>query len=215
LKRKAIIRAVISPRGRGPMLEAQDLAAQRGDARLFAGLSFALEPGSALLVRGPNGSGKTTLLRILASVVHAVAGQVRWCGRPVRTFDPHLRANVLFVAHAPALKDELTTEENLASLASLHGAAAGRDSVREALAAWGLTRQRMLPARVLSQGQRRRASLARLQMASRPLWLLDEPANGLDDAGMATLAEVMTAHLAATHHDLPLAVGASRSLRLA
>jgi heme exporter protein A len=79
-----------------------------------------------------------------------------------------------------------------------------------------------LPARVLSQGQRRRTSLARLQLVSRPLWLLDEPAAALDAAGAATLADTLTAHLArggiaviATHQDLPLGAGVSRSLRLA
>jgi heme exporter protein A len=203
------------------MLEAQDLAARRGDAELFAGLDFALEPGSALFVRGPNGSGKTTLLRILAGIAQAEAGEVRWCGRPVRPFDPQLRANVLFIGHAPALKDELTTEENLASLASLHEAGVNGDAVLEALGVWALTRQRALPARVLSQGQRRRTSLARLQLASRPLWLLDEPATALDDTGAATLGGALAAHLGgggiaviATHQDLPLTAGVSRSLRL-
>jgi heme exporter protein A len=203
------------------MLEAHDLAARRGDAALFAGLDFALEPGAALFVRGPNGSGKTTLLRILAGVSQAVAGQVRWCGRHVGPFDRGLRESALFIGHAPALKDELTTEENLASLASLHGMPADRATVLEALGAWALTRQRSLPARVLSQGQRRRTSLARLQLASRPLWLLDEPMTALDDAGAATLGGALAAHLAgggiaviATHQDLPLAAGVSRSLRL-
>jgi heme exporter protein A len=203
------------------MLEAHDLAARRGDAALFAGLDFALERGAALFVRGPNGSGKTTLLRILAGVSQAVAGQVRWCGRPVGPFDRGLRKSALFIGHAPALKDELTTEENLASLASLHGIPADRAMVLEALGAWALTRQRALPARVLSQGQRRRTSLARLQLASRPLWLLDEPMTALDDAGAATLGGALAAHLAgggiaviATHQDLPLAAGVSRSLRL-
>ena len=203
------------------MLEAQDLAARRGDAGLFAGLDFALEPGTALFVRGANGSGKTTLLRILAGIARAEAGEVRWCGRPVGPFDSQLRANVLFIGHAPALKDELTTEENLASLASLHGAGVNGDAVQEALAVWALTRQRALPARVLSQGQRRRTSLARLQLASRPLWLLDEPATALDDTGAATLGGALATHLGgggiaviATHQDLPLAAGVSRSLRL-
>src|SRR5271170_8089496 len=159
---RAIIRAVNRPAEGVPMLEAQDLAARRGDTGLFAGLDFALEPGTALLVRGPNGSGKTTLLRILAGIAQAEAGHVRWCGRPVGPFDPHLRANVLFIGHAPALKDELTTEENLASLASLHGSAAQPSALLKALDVWSLARQRVLPARALSQGQRRRTSLARL-----------------------------------------------------
>lgn len=204
------------------MLEAHDLAAQRGDAGLFASISFSLEPGAVLFVRGPNGSGKTTLLRILAGVTQAAFGRVIWRGSLVGPFERVLRASALFIGHAPALKDELTAEENLASLASLHGASAQPPALLEALRAWSLERQRALPARVLSQGQRRRASLARLQLVSRPLWLLDEPLAALDDAGAATLRESLTAHLArggsaviATHQDLSLSAGVSRSLRLA
>jgi len=203
------------------MLAVQDLAARRGDAELFADLDFALEPGDALFVRGPNGSGKTTLLRILAGATQAIAGQVLWRGQTVGPFAPVLRANALFIGHAPALKDELTTEENLSSLTGLHGARAGRTALLAALDAWSLTRQRALPARFLSQGQRRRTSLARLQLVSRPLWLLDEPGTALDDAGTATLGIILAAHLAAggiaviaTHQDLALGAGVSRSLRL-
>jgi heme exporter protein A len=203
------------------MLDVQGLAARRGDAGLFADLDFALEPGEALFVRGANGSGKTTLLRILAGATQAVAGRVRWRGQVVGPFDPLLRANALFIGHAPALKDELTTEENLIALTSLHGAAAEHSALLGALDVWALTRLRTLPARALSQGQRRRTSLARLQLLSRPLWLLDEPATALDDAGVTTLGGAVAAHLArggsaviATHQDLRLDAGVSRSLRL-
>ena len=204
------------------MLEAQDLAAQRGDAPLFSGVSFALEPGTALLIRGPNGSGKTTLLRILSGMTQAVEGHVRWRGERVGPFDSALRASTVFIGHAPALKDELTAEENLESLAQLQGAHAERATTLEALETWSLTRQRMLPARVLSQGQRRRVSLARLRLLVRPLWLLDEPATALDDAGHVTLRAALEAHLAsggiaviATHQDLPLGSGIHRLLLLA
>jgi len=204
------------------MLEAHDLAARRGDAELFSGVSLSLGPGTALFVRGPNGSGKTTLLRILAGTTQAAAGRVLWCGEQVGPFHPALRADAVFIGHAPALKDELTAEENLASLATLHGAPAQRPAVLEALNAWSLSRQRALPARVLSQGQRRRVALARLWLLSRPLWLLDEPATALDDAGQVTLRDALAAHLVAggiaviaTHQDLPVASGAHQSLLLA
>ena len=204
------------------MLEVHDHAAQRGDARLFSGVSLSLGPGTALFVRGPNGSGKTTLLRILAGATQAAAGRVLWRGEQVGPFHPALRASAIFIGHAPALKDELTAEENLASLATLHGAPAERAAVLEALNAWSLSRQRALPARVLSQGQRRRVALARLWLLSRPLWLLDEPATALDAAGQVTLRDALAAHLAArgiaviaTHQDLPVASGAHQSLLLA
>jgi heme exporter protein A len=204
------------------MLEAQDLAARRGDAELFSGVSLSLGPGTALFVHGPNGSGKTTLLRILAGTTQAAAGRVLWCGEQVGPFHPVLRACAVFIGHAPALKDELTAEENLASLTTLQGVHAERAAMLEALNAWSLSRQRALPARVLSQGQRRRISLARLQLLSRPLWLLDEPATALDDAGRITLSDTLAAHLAtggiaviATHQDVPVASGAHQSLVLA
>ncbi len=204
------------------MLQTQDLAARRGDAQLFSGVSLSLGSGRALIVRGPNGSGKTTLLRILAGTTEAAAGRVLWRGEEVGPFHPVLRACAVFIGHAPALKDELTTEENLASLATLHGAPAERAAVLEALNAWSLSRQRSLPARVLSQGQRRRVALARLWLLSRPLWLLDEPATALDAAGQVTLRDALAAHLAArgiaviaTQQDLPVASGAHQSLLLA
>ena len=203
------------------MLEAQDLAARRGDATLFAGVSFGLAPGHALVVTGANGSGKTTLLRIAAGLTQPVQGSVRWQGSVVHPFDAALRSAALFIGHAPALKDELTAEENLASLAVLHGAAADRSATREALAAWSLSRQRALPARVLSQGQRRRVGLARLKLARRPLWLLDEPATALDTAGVAELQRTLADHLArggiaviATHQELALPAAAVRALCL-
>jgi heme exporter protein A len=204
------------------MLEAQDLAARRGDAQLFSGVSLAVGPGKALFLRGANGSGKTTLLRILAGTTEAAQGRVLWRGEQVGPFHPALRASTIFVGHALALKDELTAEENLASLTLLQGAPAERAAVLEALTMWSLSRQRALPARVLSQGQRRRTSLARLRLVSRPLWLLDEPATALDDAGRVTLRDSLAAHLTqggmaviATHDDLPLVAGSQESLVLA
>ena len=203
------------------MLQAHDLAARRGEATLFSGLSFSVAPGTALVINGPNGSGKTTLLRVLAGLTHPAGGTLAWRDAEVTPFDPRLRACALFIGHVPALNDELTAEENLAALTSLHGGAATPGSLTEALGAWGLARQRALPARVLSQGQRRRVGLARLRLVARALWLLDEPATALDDAGVATLRAAIGAHLAsggiaviATHQDLALPESGRKTLRL-
>jgi len=194
-----------------PMLEAQRLAARRGFSRLFDGLSFRVGAGEALVVTGPNGSGKTTLLRTLAGLTAPEAGEIRWQGRRVGSFDPELRAAVAFSGHLSALKDELTAEENLASLVALEGSPAPRDSIAEALDGVALSSQRALPARVLSQGQRRRIGLARLTLVARPLWILDEPLAALDAAGTALLARILGRHLAngglavvATHSPLGL-----------
>jgi heme exporter protein A len=203
------------------MLEAQDVAGQRGAALLFSGLSFALRPGTVLFVTGPNGSGKTTLLRIVAGLTQPARGRLRWDGADVDAFDPALRAATVFIGHAAALKEELTAEENLASLVALHGAKAEADALTGALTDWTLSRQRKLPARVLSQGQRRRIGLARLRLVQRPLWVLDEPTSALDAAGIEALQEQIGTHLArggmaliATHRELALPAGTSRSLSL-
>ena len=160
---------------------------------------------------GANGSGKTTLLRMLAGLTAPEAGEIKWQGRRVGSFDPQLRAAVAFSGHLPALKDGLTAEENLASLVALEGSPASRDAIVEALDEVALSRQRALPARVLSQGQRRRIGLARLSLVARPLWVLDEPLAALDTAGIALLARMMSRHLAngglsvvATHAPLGL-----------
>jgi heme exporter protein A len=204
------------------MLEAHDLAARRGIARLFAGLSFGVEAGQALVVTGANGTGKTTLLRMLAGLSAPDGGEIRWNGRKVGPFDSMLRSVMAFAGHHTALKDELTTEENLTALVALAGEPVPRESIRRALESVALTRQRTLPARVLSQGQRRRIGLARLLLVRRPLWILDEPVTALDAAGTHLLARLVAEHLeagriavAATHAPLGLPEARVRTLKLA
>lgn len=188
------------------MLEAHDLTARRGDLLLFSRLSLRVDAGSALLVTGRNGSGKTTLLRMLAGLTLPAEGRVTFRGEPVPA-----PAHCVYAGHASALKDELTAAENLRSLADLAGAQPSDDEVASALGAADLTLSRDLPARVLSQGQRRRIGLARLALLPRPLWLLDEPATALDTAGLALLADLIVKRLraggavvAATHQRLDL-----------
>src|SRR5215831_4716269 len=115
------------------MLEAHDLTARRGHARLFEGLSFSVERGHALVVTGANGTGKTTLLRMLAGLSWPAAGEIRWNNRPVAPFDPAVRSSAAYVGHAPALKDELTATENLTTLLELSGESASREAIDGAL----------------------------------------------------------------------------------
>ncbi len=203
------------------MLEAHDLAARRGTARLFAGLRFRVDAGSALVVTGANGRGKTTLLRMLAGFTLPEAGEIRLDGEPVAPFSPRLRSSVTFAGHALALKDEYTARENLASLVALAGARATGAELDAALERVALSSRRSLPARVLSQGQRRRIGLARLALSRRRVWILDEPVTALDAAGAALLADLVAAHLAggglavaATHAPLGLPAERARALSL-
>ena len=203
------------------MLEGQKLAARRGFAILFSGLSFRVDAGEALVVSGANGTGKTTLLRIIAGLCTPSTGTLTWDGEIVAPFDPEFRRIIAYAGHLPALKDELTAEENLASLLSLDGESVTGDALRVALDDVALTRQRALTTRVLSQGQRRRIGLARLQLLPRPLWILDEPTTALDAAGNELLTRVLNRHLAgggilvaATHAALGLASPRVRSIAL-
>ena len=202
-------------------LEVERLAARRGYATLFTNMSFVVGGGEALVVTGPNGSGKTTLLRMLAGLTTPAEGEIRWEGNAVRPLDARLRDAVAFNGHLPALKDELTSEENLAAWIALDDRAAQRDDIASALRAVALERQRRLPVRVLSQGQRRRIGLARLRLVARPLWILDEPLTALDSDGAAALGALLDAHLdrdglciAASHQSLPVAGRRIRSLAL-
>ncbi len=158
---------------------------------------------------------------MLAGLTAPAAGEIRWNGEPVQPFAATLRAAVLFAGHAIALKDELTAEENVASLVALAGSEASPDAIRTALDEVSLGRQRALPARVLSAGQRRRIGLARLRLVHRPLWVLDEPLTALDATGGDLLASFVQAHLdeggiavAATHQPLGLTARPTQTLTL-
>jgi heme exporter protein A len=171
-----------------------------------------------LLVTGRNGSGKTTLLRVLAGLTRPEEGRVTIDGKPVQS----ALAQVAFMGHAAALKDELTVEENLRALVELAGEASTPHALADALATAGLSQQRELPARALSAGQRRRVGLARLALLPRAVWLLDEPATALDTAGLQLLADLVARRLsaggivvAATHQPLALLADRTDTLALA
>ena len=178
------------------MLEAADLECERGGKTLFRRLSFSLPGGELLRVAGANGSGKTSLLRILCGLLSPTQGEVRWQGSAIQRLREEYSKRLVYLGHAPAVKDDLTAAENLSISCALAGMHAGEEAVREALARFGLAGKDQ-PVKRLSQGQRRRAALARLCLAeSAPLWLLDEPFSALDTAGVDVLRTLIHAQLA-------------------
>ena len=175
-----------------PLIDVRDLGFARNETPVFGPLSFAVEPGEALLVQGGNGAGKTTLLRVLAGLLDGALGEVRIAGGRA---DPASRAAyVAYLGHLPGLKTDLTSLENLRYLCGLHGLRMGQ-SVLHALAAVGLAGFEDAPVRTLSAGQRKRLSLARVWLSPAPLWLLDEPYANLDLPGIDLVNRMVTAHL--------------------
>ena len=178
-------------------LEAHNLACQRGDRVLFSGLSFTLSAGELLQVAGPNGSGKTSLLKILCGISSPVEGEVRWAGENARRQGEAFRENLLYLGHHNAVKEDLTALENLQIAARLAGAPLGEDQALDALDRIGLVGREFLPAKVLSQGQKRRVALARLLVSRAPLWILDEPLTALDVKAIELIQSRLAEHLAA------------------
>lgn len=178
------------------MLEAAELECERGGKMLFRALSFTVRPGELVRIAGANGSGKTSLLRILCGLLSPTAGEVRWHGTPIRKLREEYSSQLVYVGHAAAVKDDLTAAENLTITASLAGLPLADGAASEALAHYGLPAQPIAVKR-LSQGQRRRAALARLMLSeSLPLWLLDEPFSALDAAAARLTEELIAAHVA-------------------
>lgn len=200
------------------MLEAADLRCERGGRVLFERLSFRLEAGELLRISGANGSGKTSLLRVLCGLLTPSRGSVRWKGEPIAGLREEYARELVYLGHAPAVKGDLTAEENLSIACTLAGVAASSDAVKGALAQFALPDD--VAVRRLSQGQRRRAALARLALSGAvPLWLLDEPFAALDAEGIKRLGRLLSDHAArggaivfTTHQDAGIA--ATQTLEL-
>ena len=183
--------------GKGASLCFDTVTCLRGERLLFEGMSFTLAPGEAALVAGPNGAGKSSLIRLAAGLLQPAAGHIERAGRMAMSDE-----NLALDMHKP-----------LGRALSFWARVDGNDgaAVDEALAALSLGHLAQVPVRMLSTGQRKRAMLARVLASKAPIWLLDEPANGLDTASQELLGAVMQIHLAAggtilaaSHQPLPL-----------
>jgi heme exporter protein A len=184
-------------------LSGQGLEATRGGRTIFTGVDLSVGAGELLALVGPNGAGKSTLLRLVAGLLAPSAGTLALDPEPAAG----LPAAVHYFGHLDGLKTALTVADNLAFARTLWG---GGGDIEAALDAVGLAHLVDLPAGRLSAGQKRRVALARLLVATRPVWLLDEPATALDAAAEDMLGRLIAGHLAAgglaiaaTHRPLP------------
>jgi heme exporter protein A len=175
-------------------LKVTDLSITRGGLPILEGLSFVLQPGNALILRGPNGSGKTTLLRTLAGLQPPITGTVTGAAE-----------QIAYAGHSDGLKPTMTARENLTFWARVFQAG----DISAALATYQLETLADRPAGELSAGQKRRLGLARMMVTGRKIWALDEPTVSLDSAAVALFADAVRRHLGqggsaliATHIDL-------------
>lgn len=199
-------------------LGVENLSVSRGGRLVLDRLSFSLSAGQALVVTGPNGAGKSTLLRAIAGLLPCAGGAVALAGGPP---DVELPQQAHYLAHSDGLKSALTVEENLDFWSRYLAQTPDRRSrtVDAALGVVGLAHVAAAPVGALSAGQKRRAALARLLVAFRPLWLLDEPLTALDRASREKFAAAMREHcveggliVAATHE--PLGIEEAKELAL-
>lgn len=203
------------------MLEISNLACSRGDHLLFSDLNFSLSTGELLQVQGANGSGKTSLLRTICGFTTPVKGKICWRGQDIRELGERFYAEMIYLGHSNAIKDELNAMENLRISAGLAGLKVDDNQIIAALRRMGLRGRETLPVKVLSQGQCRRVALARLLLINVSLWVLDEPLTALDVGAVGLMQELIGEHLVnngmviyTTHQPLEVAGVSTRWLAL-
>jgi len=204
------------------MLEAFHLECVRGNRTIFRDVSFAVRPGDCFRLTGHNGSGKTSLLRMLCGLLPPASGTIRWHGTGIEILREEYFSAIAYVGHRPGIKDELTAMENLQVSSGMSGIEISRKTAGSALERMGLGHRMYLPARFLSEGERRRVALARLAVGRSSLWLLDEVMTSLDRIAVETIHHLIEDHLAAggmaiiaTHQELKLTSGRSQGIELA
>jgi heme exporter protein A len=204
------------------MLQVTNLGCVRGDRRLFSDVNFELGPGAVLQLTGPNGSGKTSLLRIVCGLMIPERGEIRWQGAQIRSLAEEYSRSITYLGHRHAVKEELSSLENLRISSGLAGFDVSAAQAKDALSQVGLAGRENLPARFLSEGQRRRSALARLICCRTALWVLDEVLASLDQAAVRLIEDIIGDHLSkggmaivATHQELHISAGSFQRLELA
>jgi heme exporter protein A len=192
------------------VLEVDKVHVWRGERHVLRGVSLRLNRSELLHVSGPNGAGKTTLLRVVTGLLRPEQGSVSWRGRSIQAARGDYQADLAYGAHEPALKADLTALENLRFSVGMKRKV-GAAELTAALERTGVAGCADLAARVLSAGQRRRVSMARILAMQAPLWLLDEPFANLDAQGSVLVSELLRSHVVAgglalvvAHHELKL-----------
>ena len=177
---------------------AENLSSEKQDRWLFKDISFSIEPGHILHIKGANGSGKTTLLRILCGLTTADSGEVSWGDKSIRKQHDQYHTQLSYVGHTDGIKQDLTVEENLqvaAVLAQGKQQKPKRIDLDGILKQVGLNKKKYTFAHALSAGQRRRLALARCLLNDTSIWILDEPLTALDAQGVSLVEELINQHI--------------------
>jgi heme exporter protein A len=194
-------------------LAVENVHVWRGDRHVLKGVSVHVRPTELLHIAGPNGTGKTTLLRVITGLLRPEQGSVTWRGQSTTEYRQQFQGDLAYASHEPALKSDLTPLENLRFSVGLKRRVT-RAELNAALERTGVAACADLPTRVLSAGQRRRVTMARILAMQASLWVLDEPFANLDAQGTVLLAGMLRAQvesggmaLVVAHHELDVGVG--------
>lgn len=192
------------------MLKVNKLYCERDERVLFQDLDFSVTEGEVWQIQGSNGSGKTTLLRILCGLNDEFSGEIHWRGKQQRQARQEFNLEVFFLGHAPAINKTLSPRENLSWFCASRGLE-NTDQIKTVLHSFNLYGYEDMPCYLMSAGQQRRVSLARMLLSQAKLWIIDEPFTALDKQGVQELEALLSAHAQAggsiiltTHHSLQM-----------